>query len=82
MADRLGLGKFFPQAVGGAVTDDHVPLIRAGIPVTDIIENQSVHTGAFNPTWHTHADNMDNLSREPMEAVGRVVLNVIYNEKP
>lgn len=82
MAARLGLDKRFPQQIGGGVTDDHLPLIEAGIPVTDIIENSSTVTGGFPATWHTHNDNIDNLDPATMEAVGRVVLNVIYNEKP
>lgn len=82
MASKLGLDDRFPTAMGGAVTDDHMPLINAGIPVTDIIESHSASTGAFPATWHTHADNLSNLSTESLSAAGRVVLNVIYNEKP
>lgn len=82
MARRLGLSDRFPDRTGGAVSDDHLPLIRAGIPVTDIIENSNPATGSFPPTWHTHDDNTDHLDRATMHAVGTVVLNVIYNEKP
>lgn len=82
MARRLGYSDRFPAQTGGAVSDDHLPLIRAGIPVTDIIENSNPATGSFPPTWHTHDDNTDHLDPATMEAVGTVVLNVIYNEKP
>lgn len=82
MARRLKLDDRFPMEIGGAVTDDHLPLIQAGIPVTDIIENASRSTGSFPASWHTHDDNIDNLDPEAMAAAGRVVLNVIYNEKP
>lgn len=82
MARRLGLSARFPMSVGGAITDDHLPLIRAGIQVTDIVENENPSTGSFNPTWHTHADTFENIDPSTLEAVGRVVLNVIYNEKP
>ena len=82
MARKLGLGDRFPMAVGGAITDDHLPLIRAGIPTADIIENASPETHSFNPTWHTHADNIANIDPATLGAVGRVVLNVLYNEKP
>ncbi|MDE6334739.1 MAG: M28 family peptidase [Muribaculaceae bacterium] len=81
MARKLGLADVFPMAVGGAITDDHLPLIRAGIPTTDIIENASPSTGSFNPTWHTLADNIDNIDPESLAAAGRVTLNVVYNEK-
>ncbi len=81
MAAKLGLGDKFPAQVGGAITDDHLPLLDAGIPTVDIIENQNAVTGSFNPTWHTLDDNMDNIDRTSLDAVGRVVLNIIYYEK-
>lgn len=82
MAERLGLGNRFPDAVGGAITDDHLPLIEAGIPTTDIIESANAVTGSFAPVWHTLDDNINNIDRESLAAAGRVVLNVIYYEKP
>ena len=82
MARRLGLASRFPDAVGGAITDDHLPLMRAGIPTTDIIENASAATGSFPATWHTHSDNIDNIDPAALADAGRTVLNVIYYEKP
>ena len=82
MARKLGLTDRFPAKEGGAINDDHLPLIRAGIPTTDIIESNNASTGSFNPTWHTHDDNMDNIDPSSLSAAGRVVLNVIYSEKP
>lgn len=82
MASALGLADRFPNSAGGAVNDDHIPLIKAGIPVTDIIENSHPATGSFNPTWHTRQDNMQNIDRTTLSTVGRVVTNLIYNEKP
>ncbi|MDD4645859.1 MAG: M28 family peptidase, partial [Bacteroidales bacterium] len=35
----------------------------------------------FGAYWHTHADNMSNISRETLTAVGKTVLKVIYEEK-
>lgn len=82
MAARLGLASRFPDAQGGAVTDDHVPLIRAGIPTIDIIESANATTGSFPPVWHTLADNVSNIDPAAMSDAGRVALNVIYYEKP
>lgn len=82
MARKLGLTDRFPAKEGGAINDDHLPLIRAGIPTTDIIESYNASTGGFNPTWHTHDDNMDNIDPSSLSAAGRVVLNLIYSEKP
>lgn len=71
----------FPNEAGIPVVDDHLPLIQAGIPTVDIIENRNPATGTFNPTWHTHADNLSNIDPTTLQIVGQVVLNTLYNEK-
>lgn len=80
-AEAIGHGERFVKRTSGAVTDDHIFLIQAGIPTTDIIEANNNTTGSFNPTWHTCDDNLENIDREPLKAVGETVLNVIYKEK-
>ncbi len=80
-AEKLGFNNVFIREIGGAVTDDHVIMTRAGIPTTDIIESVNVETSSFPPTWHTHADNMAYIDKNTLEAVGKTVLNVIYKEK-
>lgn len=79
-AKRLGYDDIFINSLGGSVTDDHLVLTAAGIPTTDIIETQNEQTMTFPPTWHTHEDNLDNIDKKSLEAVGRTVLNVVYNE--
>lgn len=81
-AEQLGYGNRFPKKLGGAITDDHVFLTRAGIPTTDIIETLNPETQSFNPTWHTLDDNMSNIDPSSLKAVGQTVLNVVYKEKP
>lgn len=81
LAAEMGLGDRFPDRTGGAVNDDHLPLLRAGIPAVDIIETDHPHTGSFNPTWHTLNDNLDNIDPATLGAVGRLVSTLIYNEK-
>ena len=81
-AEAMGYGDRFIRKVGGATIDDHIVLTRAGIPTTDIIELNNEQTYTFPPTWHTHDDNMDNIDRSSLKAVGETVLNVIYKEKP
>lgn len=81
-AEALGYGDRFIRKVGGAAIDDHIVLTRAGIPTTDIIELCNEQTYSFPPTWHTHDDNIDNIDRSSLNAVGQTVLNVIYKEKP
>ena len=81
-ARALGFGDVFVPETGGAVNDDHVPLILAGIPTTDIIECNNPVTGSFPPYWHTMADDMTNIDPATLGAVGTTVLNVVLKEKP
>lgn len=75
-ASELGYGDLFPNRMGGVVTDDHMRLIAAGIPAIDIIE-YNPDGGGFNPRWHTSSDNMEGISRETLEAVGKTVMRTI-----
>ena len=81
-AERLGYGDTFIRSIGGAITDDHIVLTRAGIPTTDIVELNNVETSSFPPTWHTLHDDMEHIDRSTLKAVGETVLNVVYKEKP
>lgn len=80
-AAKLGYNKFFLNKQGGYITDDHVPIIEnLKIPCIDIINLKDSDTG-FAPHWHTHNDDIRNISKETLNAVGQTVLEVIYNEK-
>lgn len=80
-ARDLGYGKFFINAQGGAITDDHQYVISGrGIPSIDIINYDPDTQSGFAPYWHTQKDNMDNIDRETLKAVGETVLAVIYNQ--
>lgn len=81
MANVSGYSSRFINETGNAITDDHLPLIRAGIPTVDIIENKNQYTGSFNPTWHTLQDNVANIDPQTLRVVGQVVANCIYNHK-
>lgn len=74
------MAKRFVNRVGGAVNDDHLPLMRAGIPTVDIIETAHPKTGSFNPTWHTLQDNIDNIDPMTLGDVGRLMTILIYSE--
>lgn len=80
-AKSIGHGDIFCSEIGGAVTDDHIILTRAGIPTTDIIELNNIGTQSFPPTWHTHNDNMEFIDCSSLRAVGETVLSVIYKER-
>lgn len=79
-AAQLGYSKFFKNENGGTITDDHVAVNEvAKIPMIDIISSDGA--GGFGNFWHTHDDNLSNVSREHLKAVGQTVLQVIYNEQ-
>lgn len=77
-AAELGHGHYFQSGFGGAVTDDHLELIKKDIPAIDIIDYRlSQQYQGFDPVWHTTADDMSNISRETLKAVGETVLGVV-----
>lgn len=79
-AAALGHDNFFHRGFGGAITDDHVQLIRHGIPTVDIIDyRDSEADSGFDPVWHTTHDDMKNISRKTLGAVGETVMSVIGN---
>ena len=79
-ARDLGYGKFFINAEGGAITDDHQYVILGrNIPCIDIIYTDPESDNGFGPHWHTQNDTMDNIDRETLKAVGQTVLQVVYN---
>lgn len=80
-ASKLGYKNFFVNQKGGYITDDHVTIIEnMGIPCVDIINLKDSDTG-FVHYWHTHNDNIKNISKETLKAVGQTVMEVIYQEK-
>ncbi len=68
VAESLGYGQYFPRQ-GGAIADDHVPFLMAGVRALDLINFES--QGSF---WHTPQDTMDKLSARSFEITGAVVL--------
>lgn len=79
IARESGYGSYFSDEYGGAVTDDHVFINRAGIPCIDIIDqNNSTGTGFFEE-WHTTSDTPAIISKESLDAVGQTLLNMIYS---
>jgi glutaminyl-peptide cyclotransferase len=67
VARRLGVRQFVPRPKH-AVQDDHLPLrMIGGIPTCDVIDFDY-------PAWHTTADVPAACSAESLDAVGRVML--------
>ena len=69
-AEELGIKEFI-RAPKYTVTDDHLPLLQAGIPAIDLIDFDY-------PYWHTVADTPDKCSPESLEKVGRVLAAFVY----
>ena len=80
VAKHLGHGRYFKVMQDGMITDDHYYVNQAGIPCIDIIHRNPT-TGGFAKSWHTHQDNIDNISANTLKAVTEVVLQTIYREK-
>jgi len=78
-AIRLGYGDLFKNANGGGVTDDHVQVNMSGIPCIDIIARDA-NDNTFCKTWHTKNDNIGNINKQTLKAVGQTVMEVIYTE--
>ena len=70
-------GSHFIDAQGGAVTDDHIFINRAGIPCVDIIDLRSDSPSGFCPEWHTLNDTMNGIDPATLAQVGQTILNVI-----
>jgi hypothetical protein len=69
-AHTLGLTAFDARD-GYDVVDDHLELLKAGIPAVDVIDLDY-------PYWHTAADTPDKCGPESLWTVGTLVLHLIY----
>lgn len=77
-ARKAGAGKRFIDGIGGAVVDDHIYLLKAGVPVIDIIECANPETGTFPATWHTLEDTIENIDPATLQDVGNTLMHLIY----
>jgi hypothetical protein len=79
VAARSGYGSYFVNRDGGAITDDHVFVNRAGIPAIDIIAMDPTSENGFFPQWHTIDDTMQHIDQATLKAVGQTLANLIYS---
>ena len=81
VAHNIGYSNFFIYKNSPQIMDDHYYVNTiARIPTIDIIEYDPFSKTNFNKHWHTHADNMNNVDRKTLKAVGQTVMKVIYSE--
>lgn len=81
-AHELGVSQFLDY-VGGMIEDDHIPLNNAGIPTVDIIDLDLVGGASAQPDrkyWHTLQDTPERCSPESLEAVGKVLVHLLYTK--
>ena len=80
-AHQLGFGHHFSFQRTKQIIDDHYYInLLTAIPTIDIIEYDAGSKSNFNKHWHTHGDNMNNINKSTMYAVGQTLLEIIYTE--
>ena len=72
-AGRSGFSSAFPAGDVGAVSDDHVPFIRRGVPSIDLIDYGFL-TG---PCWHRRCDDLSGVSVRSLDAAGESTLELL-----
>jgi glutaminyl-peptide cyclotransferase len=72
-SQRLGYQSYF-FAYANAITDDHIPFKKTGVPVADIIDLNYGYNNAFH---HTTEDTIDKISPKSLQITGDVVLETI-----
>jgi hypothetical protein len=79
-AQLMGYGNYFISAQTGPTMDDHVYInTLANIPCVDVV-HYNVEKRDYFPFHHRIGDNLNNIDKATLEAVGKVLLEVIYNE--
>lgn len=65
----------------GAIFDDHVPFIETGLRAVLIVDAELVGNQSSSQRrryWHTHRDQLDNITAESLHAVGQTLVNWLY----
>ncbi len=70
-AEALHLGNVFRPGSWGPITDDHVPLLQAGLRAIDVIDIDY-------PPHHTMQDTVDKVSPQSLANAGRVALALLH----
>ena len=82
-AADLGYDKYFIARGGQDLTDDHVPLIKKGLRVIDVIDyDYGPRDASGNVTTnyhHTLQDTIDKISEKSLQVVGDVALSLIMD---
>jgi hypothetical protein len=81
-AADLGYSHLFVDQDAFGISDDHTAVNEiAKIQMIDIIDLRAVNGGfEFGSFHHTHADNLANIDKSTLKAVGQTLLQVLYRE--
>jgi len=76
-AADLGYANYFIATENVPITDDHVPLLKAGWHVVDVIDIDYPSANAPQSYHHTTMDTMDKISAKSLQIVGDVAVKLI-----
>lgn len=77
-AEQLGYGAMFINQQSYPITDDHYYVNTiAGIPCVDIIHYDVRNATGFAHWWHTRNDDLSNICKPTLQAVGEVVMSQV-----
>jgi hypothetical protein len=83
-AQELGYGRYFINEPKSGITDDHLPFIRKGLRVIDVIDIDYCSDGSTGCTsdatrnlHHTQDDTIDKISAKSLQIVGDVALTLL-----
>lgn len=80
-ASSLGYGRYFTAQHSYPIVDDHYYVNTiAGVPCVDIIDYKVNAETGFPDWWHTQRDDMRNINKQTLQAVGETVINVICSK--
>lgn len=75
-AGQNGLASAFPSVYGQSISDDHLPLIQAGVPSMDLIDFEHLDH------WHNLTDTVENCSADSLGKVGKALESWLMKSPP
>lgn len=81
LGQGMGYGAYFVNDKTKAVIDDHLFVNRlTRIPTIDIINKPKESPTGFTKCWHTQCDDMSNINKNTLRAVGQTLIATVYRE--
>jgi len=81
LGQGMGYNNYFLNDKTKAVIDDHLFINRiARIPTIDIINKPKGSETGFTKCWHTQCDDLSNIDKRTLRAVGQTVIATVYRE--